>query len=100
MSDPIRIGIIGVGQIGKIHLNNYQKIAAANVVAAADVHADELSHVASTYNIKYTYANFRDLLKRDDLDAVDVCLHNNFHAPVATEVLRAGKHCYCEKPMA
>jgi predicted dehydrogenase len=100
MSEPIRIGIIGVGQIGKVHLNNYQKIPAAKVVAASDVSAEELGRVASTYDIKHTYSNFRDLLKRDDLDAVDVCLHNNFHAPVAIEVLRADKHCYCEKPMA
>ncbi len=43
---------------------------------------------------------FRELLKRDDIDAVDVCLHNNFHAPITIAALRAGKHVYCEKPMA
>jgi predicted dehydrogenase len=40
------------------------------------------------------------MLERDDLDAVDVCLHNNFHRPVTEAALRAGKHVYCEKPMA
>jgi predicted dehydrogenase len=96
----IRLGIIGVGQIGKHHLANYSKIPGAELVAAADLNAPELAKVAEANHIPHTYSNFRDLLKRDDLDAVDVCLHNNFHAPVANAVLASGKHCYCEKPMA
>ncbi len=98
--DKPRIGVIGVGQIGKYHLDNYQKIGKATVVAIADVNAVELARVAGQYAIPHTYANFRDLLKRDDIDAVDVCLHNNFHAPITIAALRAGKHVYCEKPMA
>lgn len=97
---PIRIGIIGVGQIGKAHLNNYAKIAGAEIVAAADVNSAELRKVATDHKIPDTYADFREMLKRDDLDSVDVCLHNNFHAPVTIAALRAGKNVYCEKPMA
>ena len=97
---PIRLGIIGVGQIGKSHLGAYAAIPGAELVAAADVNAPELARVAAEFHIPHTYANFRELLARDDLDAVDVCLHNNFHAPVTNAVLASGKHCYCEKPMA
>lgn len=97
---PIRIGMIGVGQIAKSHLNNYSKISGAQIVAAADINEAELARVAEQYQIPHTYTQFRDLLKRDDIDAVDVCLHNNLHAPVTIEALRAGKHVYCEKPMA
>ena len=96
----IRIGIIGVGQIGKSHLHAYSQIKGAQVVAAADVNEAELKKVAGDYKIPDTYASFRELLKRDDLDSVDVCLHNNFHAPVTIAALRAGKNVYCEKPMA
>ncbi len=96
----IRLGLIGVGQIGKHHLNSYAKIPGAELVAAADVNAPELARVADQFKIPNTYSDFRQLLARDDLDAVDVCLHNNFHAPVTNAVLAAGKHCYCEKPMA
>jgi len=100
MKDKIRIGVIGVGQIGKHHLNNYQKVAGADVAAIADINADELQRVAENYKIADTYTNFRDLLKRDDIEAVDVCLHNNLHMPVTVAALQAGKHVYCEKPMA
>ncbi len=100
MSDKIRIGIIGVGQIGKHHLNTYQKIQGAQVVAAADINEAELGRVAETYSIPDKYTNFRDLLARDDIQAVDVCLHNNFHMPVTVAALQAGKNVYCEKPMA
>jgi len=97
---PVRLGIIGVGQIGKSHLRNYAKIEGAEIVAAADVNETELKRVAQEFGIPNTYTDFRELLRRDDLEAVDVCLHNNYHAPVSIAVMRAGKNVYCEKPMA
>ena len=96
----MNLGIIGVGQIGKQHLANYQKIPGATVVAACDIDAPELARVAGQYGIPWTTPDFRELLKRPDVDAVDVCLHNNLHAPATIAALRAGKHVYCEKPMA
>lgn len=101
MGNPIRIGVIGVGQIGKHHLNTYtQKIPDAEIVAVADINAAELARVADLYKIPNTYSNFRELLQRDDIQAVDVCLHNNYHMPVTVAALEAGKDVYCEKPMA
>jgi len=98
--EKIRIGIIGVGQIGKHHLNTYQKIEGAEIVAIADINEAELNRVGDSYGIANRYTNFRDLLARDDIQAVDVCLHNNFHMPVTVAALEAGKDVYCEKPMA
>lgn len=97
---PIRVGIIGVGQIGKRHVDNYQKIPGATIVAVADINEAEARRVAEANNIPNIYTDFRKLLERDDIDAVDVCLHNNFHAPVTIAALQAGKHVFCEKPMA
>ena len=96
----IRVCVIGVGLIGKSHLEQYAKIGAADVVAVADINEVEARYVAERFGVPDAYTNFRELLERDDIDAVDVCLHNNFHAPVTLEALRAGKHVYCEKPMA
>ncbi len=100
MSDKVRIGIIGVGQIGKSHLRAYKNVPGAELVAAADINPTELERVANEFGIPNTYTNFRELLQRDDLVAVDVCLHNNFHMPVTVTALEAGKHVYCEKPIA
>jgi predicted dehydrogenase len=99
-TEKIRIGVIGVGQIGKHHLENYHKLPGAEVVALADVDAAELGRVAAANGVAATYTDFRKLLARDDLHAVDVCLHNNLHAAVTIAALRAGRHVYCEKPMA
>ncbi|GMA59926.1 hypothetical protein GCM10025859_03660 [Alicyclobacillus fastidiosus] len=75
----VRVGVIGIGLIGKHHLENYAKIDGVDVVAVADINAAELRRVADQYNIPHVYTDFRQLLQRDDLDAVDVCLHNNYH---------------------
>lgn len=100
MMKKIRIGFIGVGQIAKQHLETYAKIKDAEVVAATDIDEAELTAVCDRFQIPNRYTDFREMLKRDDLDAVDVCLHNNYHAPVTIEVLKSGKHAYCEKPIA
>mgnify|MGYP001159208532 CR=1 FL=1 len=100
MTTPVRIGIIGVGQIGKMHLDRYQAIPGAEIVAVCDVNDAEARRVGEAYHVPHVYDDFRKLLERDDLDAVDVCLHNNYHAPATIEALRSGKHVYCEKPIA
>ena len=100
MADKVRIGVIGVGQIGKHHLDNYRKIDQAQIVAVADVNEMEAERVAAAHGIPDVYTRFADLLRRDDIDAVDVALHNNLHMPVTVASLEAGKHVYCEKPMA
>ena len=97
---PIRIGLIGAGQRGQQHLETYQHVPGAEIVAIADINEDLAQRVAVQYKIPIVYTDYSDLLQRDDLDAVDICLHNNLHRPVAVAAMEAGKHVYCEKPMA
>lgn len=99
MADAIRIGVVGVGMIGKSHLKTYAGIPGAQIVAVADVNEAEAQRVAAEYGAQ-AFGDFRQLLALDGLDAVDVCLHNNLHAPVTIAGLEAGRHVYCEKPMA
>jgi predicted dehydrogenase len=91
----LRIGIIGCGQIAQHHLTNWAGLAdQVEVVAACDINPTALDTSAEKYD------RAKKLLERDDLDAVDVCLHNNLHISAAVAVMESGKHCYCEKPMA
>ncbi|WP_410767965.1 Gfo/Idh/MocA family protein [Fontibacillus sp. BL9] len=96
----IKIGLIGAGQIGKMHLDQYLSIPGAEVAAICDVNTAEAKTVADKYGIPHVYHDFRELLRQKDLVAVDVCLHNNLHQPVTSAALEAGKHVYCEKPIA
>jgi len=99
MADEIRIGVIGVGMIGKSHLKTYAGIPGAKIVAVSDLNEAEAQRVGAEYGAEHVFSDFRKLLELD-VDAVDVCLHNNLHAPVTIAGLEAGKHVYCEKPMA
>jgi len=110
MADEVKIGIIGTGQIGKMHIMTYRgektwgpqlgPVPGVKIEAVCDINEQELKRVAERYNIPRTTTDFRELLAMDDIVAVDVCLHNNLHAPVSIAAMEAGKHVYCEKPLA
>ncbi len=100
MSEKTRVGVIGVGQIGKRHVDQYSKMENVEIVAIADVNETEANRVAAQYGIANVYTDLRQLLGRDDIQAVDVCLHNNYHMPATVAALEAGKDVFCEKPMA
>ncbi len=100
MDKKLRIAVIGVGQIGQVHLENYKAIPEVEVVAIADIDTALTRSVQARYGIAEVYSDFRELLANQAVQAVDVCLHNNLHMPVTVAALEAGKHVYCEKPMA
>lgn len=99
-NEAIRIGIIGCGQIAQQHMKTYSAIPGAKMVACADLNETAARQSSETYGIEHVYTNFHEMLQRDDLDAIDVCLHNNFHMAATVIALEKGFHVYCEKPMA
>jgi len=99
MADKVKIGMIGVGQIGKLHLDTYRELP-VEIVALADVDKAEGERVGKEYGIPTVLTDFRKLLAMEEIQAVDVCLHNNLHAPMTIAALEAGKNVYCEKPIA
>lgn len=96
----VRVGIIGAGQIGKRHIERYLEIESTSVVAVTDVDEVELRRVCERFSIPHQYRDMREMLGRDDIDAVDICLHNNLHLPATRAAFEADKDVYCEKPMA
>ncbi|MBO5998410.1 MAG: Gfo/Idh/MocA family oxidoreductase [Lachnospiraceae bacterium] len=101
-----RIALIGTGMISHRHMTVIQNLQKqgypVKVVAAAEIDPAKLKAFGEQYGLdeKDLYADFREMLKRDDIDEVEVCVHNNLHTSVATAVMQAGYPCYCEKPMA
>jgi len=98
--DQVTIGIIGVGQIGKHHLETYLSMPNVRVAAIAGRAPQKTETVAREYAIPYWTTDYHTMLEREDVQAVSVCLHNNLHMPVSVAALQAGKHVFCEKPIA
>jgi len=96
----IKVALIGTGIIAHEHAYKYQAIEGVEIVAACDINEKKLNDFCDKWNIKTCYTDYRELLKNDEIEAVDVNLHNNLHLPISLAVMAAGKHCYCEKPMA
>jgi predicted dehydrogenase len=96
----IRIGMIGIGQIGRRQLETFQTLPGVDVVAVAGRDPERTRQAAEEYHLPFWTTDYHELLAREDIDAVSVCLHNNLHRPVTVAALEVGKHVFCEKPMA
>ncbi len=104
MPAPIRLGLIGYGGIAqKAHRPGI--LASSDVVkvaAAADVAPHNLEAAHNDYGVPrdQLYSDYRDMLAKADIDAVDIATPHNLHAEQAIEAANAGKAVVCEKPMA
>lgn len=99
--EKLRIAVLGTGIIIRdFHMLCLQNHPKAEVVAAGNLHAESLQRLAAQYHIPKTYTDFAALAADPDIDAVVIGLPNYLHAPVTIQMLEAGKHVLCEKPMA
>ena len=95
----LKVGIIGMGHMGKKHINSYKNIDNVGIGAVNDVRINELKDKFDLKGIK-TYEKLEDLLNDKDIDFVDICLPTFLHKEYTIKALDAGKHVICEKPMA
>jgi len=96
----LNMGLIGVGTIGKAHLQAYSNQKNVRVVAASDINEEELKSTAKKFNIGKFFTDYKDLLSLEEVDAVSVCTPPFNHAQITCDAASAGKHVLCEKPMA
>jgi len=96
------VAIIGSGDIAGYHIEAYQALAGRCVVrAVVDIFPDKARLKADKYGLTCeAVADYHDLLARDDIQLVSVCLPPSLHCEVAVDFLLAGKNVLCEKPMA
>ena len=94
----MKVGIIGCGFISGIHVNAW-KDAGQTVVAVCDLNEKVAMQFSKDWNIPSHYTNFSEMLKKEDLFAVSVCVSPKFHARVAIEALEKGCNVVVEKPL-
>lgn len=96
----LNIGIIGAGRIGKVHMQSITyNVPTAKVLGITDVFKDGLQELADKYGIEKVYADYKEMLADDEIDAVLVCSSTDTHADISIEAAKAGKHIFCEKPV-
>jgi len=100
--DKIRIGIIGVGGISHKHITELLECPHAEITAICDINPNAIAQKNEKLHLPAhkCYADYHDLIRDPDVDAVEVCTPNYLHAEMAIAVLRAGKHVNLEKPIA
>jgi predicted dehydrogenase len=95
-----KIGIVGAGGISDQHLDAISREPRAVAVAIADISHETARSRAKQYDVPAVYTDYQEMIRREEMDAVIVCVPNHLHAPVTLAALAAGKHVLCEKPMA
>ncbi|HUW41121.1 MAG TPA: Gfo/Idh/MocA family oxidoreductase [Rectinemataceae bacterium] len=100
MSHSVRVGIVGLGRLGRRHAENLSKrVPGVVLVAAASPVAAELEWAEKNLGVA-VYTDLSALLGRSDLDAVWLVTPTSLHAEQSIQVLEAGKHLFCEKPLS
>jgi hypothetical protein len=104
---PLRIGMIGYGFMGRAHSNAYRRVnnffeleyePVLQAVCARD--ETKAKKFADTWGYASVETDWRKLIERSDIDAVDICVPNNLHHDMAIAAAKAGKMILCEKPLS
>lgn len=97
----LKIGIIGAGRIGKVHLESISyHVKNATVTAMADPFMnEETEKLIRSYGVSKVTKDYKEILNDKDIDAVLVCSSTDTHAAISIEAINAGKHVFCEKPV-
>ncbi|MCA8993651.1 MAG: Gfo/Idh/MocA family oxidoreductase [Planctomycetaceae bacterium] len=108
MATPVRIGMIGYGFMGRAHTNGYKRVpdffpelGHQPVLQVACARNEEnIAKFAKQWGYANIETDWRKLIERDDVDAVDICVPNNLHREIAIAAAEAGKMILCEKPIS
>lgn len=106
-SKTLNIGLIGYGFMGRTHSNAYKRVNdffdldyRMNLKAVCGRNEENVKAFAEQWGYESTETDWKELIKRDDIDAVDICTPNSFHKEIAIAAAEAGKMVLCEKPLA
>jgi len=98
--EKVRVGIAGLGRLGKVHAANIAyKIPDAKLVAACSIVPEELEYAKKEFGITAGYDNFEEMLENKDIDAVAIVTTSKEHCRQIQAALSKGKHVFCDKPL-
>lgn len=101
MTQKVRFGVIGTGRIGQIHARTLaQLVPGAEVAAVTDVNLESAQTCAAALGVRTVAADISAILAAPDIDAVVIASSTDTHAPFIEQAAAAGKHIFCEKPIA
>lgn len=103
MEKKLRIGLIGIGGMGSHHLfTSHAENPRVQIVALCDLIEERCTNAIKRLGIDgiSVYTDFREMIDKEDLDAVDIATPNNFHSIIAVYAMEHGLHVFCEKPDA
>ncbi|HEX6709783.1 MAG TPA: Gfo/Idh/MocA family oxidoreductase [Rubrobacter sp.] len=95
----MRVGLVGAGFMGGVHLNAYASIPEVEVVGVADARIENAAAGAAIVGAR-PYASYDELVAAEDVEVVDVCLPTGFHRELAVRAAGEGRHVILEKPIA
>ena len=95
----IRMAAVGCGQAGYAHLETFMAQPEVSLTVAVDIDEKRLEEIGKKHNID-TSTDYRDVIKDDGINAVIIASSNETHPGIAIEAMKAGKHVFCEKPIA
>jgi predicted dehydrogenase len=97
---PLKVGVVGLGYAGTTHAESYLGIPGIEVVALAGKEPERLAFLGESLGIPKLFSDWEDLVALPELDIVSVATPNALHGPISIAALEAGKHVFCEKPLA
>ncbi|MEM1588926.1 MAG: Gfo/Idh/MocA family oxidoreductase [Candidatus Bathyarchaeia archaeon] len=101
LQKTVGICLIGAGRAGTVHGKNFSRyIVGSKVVAVVDSYAENAMKAAEEFGAEKWYTDHKEALKQENIDAVVITTPTFTHAEIAIDAAEAGKHIFCEKPMA
>ena len=101
MARKVKIAVIGTGRMGSVHCRNIvRQIPEADLVAVCDIRLDVAHAVADELDIRRVFKDYHNLLDDPEIEAILIASSTDTHAFMMKDVAAAGKHIFCEKPLA
>ncbi len=101
MKKKIKVGVIGAGRIGRLHIENIKRYFndLVEIKGVADIYIDNVRNLLENLGIENLYKDHKAILEDKEIDAVLICSPTETHSQYIIESAREKKHIFCEKPI-